>query len=155
GRTDQIFLCGHSAGGHLVALLACDESYLKAEKLSTANIQAVIPISGVYTIMPGRLSGAFGNDAEVCRKASPQEHVKSGLPPFLILYADNDFRFLDMMAESMGRKLREAKGDVQVRKLNDKDHYTIIRGTVNQDDPATQAILAFIAKHSGLKLTAV
>ncbi len=26
GRADQIFLCGHSAGGHLVALLATDES---------------------------------------------------------------------------------------------------------------------------------
>src|SRR5438132_1420307 len=33
GRADQIFVCGHSAGGHLVALLATDESYLKAEKL--------------------------------------------------------------------------------------------------------------------------
>src|SRR5262249_54396104 len=24
GRADQIFVCGHSAGGHLAALLACD-----------------------------------------------------------------------------------------------------------------------------------
>src|SRR5258708_1190656 len=31
GRADQIFVCGHSAGGHLVSLLATDESYRKAE----------------------------------------------------------------------------------------------------------------------------
>src|SRR5205823_5671892 len=36
GRPDQIFLCGHSAGGHLVALLATDPTYLKAEGLTPA-----------------------------------------------------------------------------------------------------------------------
>src|SRR5262245_18121268 len=30
GNPDQIFISGHSAGGHLVALLATDESHLKA-----------------------------------------------------------------------------------------------------------------------------
>ncbi len=42
GRPDQIFVCGHSAGGHLVALLATDETYLKAEGVSDKNIKAVI-----------------------------------------------------------------------------------------------------------------
>src|SRR5580692_11542886 len=34
GRPDALFLSGHSAGGHLVALLATDPSYLKAEGLN-------------------------------------------------------------------------------------------------------------------------
>src|SRR5262245_17933528 len=72
GRADQVFCCGHSAGGHLVSLLATDESYLKAEKRSFADIKGVIPISGVYTIVPaGALAKAFGNDLQVCQKASP------------------------------------------------------------------------------------
>src|SRR5262245_61264796 len=29
GKADQIFCCGHSAGGHLVSLLATDDKYLK------------------------------------------------------------------------------------------------------------------------------
>src|SRR5581483_10396907 len=29
GRADRLFVCGHSAGGHLVALLATDPEYLK------------------------------------------------------------------------------------------------------------------------------
>ena len=37
GDADQIFCMGHSAGGHLVSLLATDESYLKAEKRSFAE----------------------------------------------------------------------------------------------------------------------
>jgi acetyl esterase/lipase len=62
GRTDQIFLAGHSAGGHLVTLLATDETYLKAEGLRTADIRGVIAVSGVYKIPAGdmdlRLGGA-------------------------------------------------------------------------------------------------
>ncbi len=153
GRADQIFVCGHSAGGHLVALLACDDSYLQAEKLSATNIKGVIPMSGVYTILPGRLSTAFGEDKEVCRKASPIEHVRGNLPPFLILYAEKDYTTLDLMAENMGKKLQSAKVDVQVQKHKDRDHISIIRGLANQEDPATQAILSFIAKHAGLMLT--
>src|SRR5262245_20687187 len=33
GDPDQIYLCGHSAGGHLVALLATDESLLRDREL--------------------------------------------------------------------------------------------------------------------------
>lgn len=152
GRTDQIFVSGHSAGGHLVALLATDDSYLKAEKLSPDNIKGVLPLSGVYTILPGRLSGAFGSDAEICRKASPINHVNGKLPPFLIVYAEKDYFTLDIMAESMCKKLKEAKVDADLLKMKDRDHITIIRNVANEDDPTTQAILGFIAKHSDLKL---
>lgn len=155
GRADQIFACGHSAGGHLVALLACDESYLKAEGLSAKSVKGVIPISGVYTIIPGRLSAVFGEDQEICRKASPIQHVKGSEPPFLILYAEKDYFSLDVMAENMCRRLKAAKADADVVKLKDRDHISIIRNTVHQDDPVTQAVLEFIAKHSGLMLTAV
>jgi acetyl esterase/lipase len=50
GNPEQLFLMGHSAGGHLVSLLATDESYLKAEGLKSGDIQGVISASGVYNI---------------------------------------------------------------------------------------------------------
>jgi acetyl esterase/lipase len=37
GDPDRIFLCGHSAGAHLVSLLATNESYLKDERLRTGT----------------------------------------------------------------------------------------------------------------------
>src|SRR6266446_3896505 len=49
GDPTALFLCGHSAGGHLVSLLATDRSYLKAEGIDKEDvIRGVIPISGVY-----------------------------------------------------------------------------------------------------------
>jgi acetyl esterase/lipase len=50
GDPAELFLCGHSAGGHLVSLLATDPSYLKAEGLSPAALRGVISVSGVYRI---------------------------------------------------------------------------------------------------------
>jgi len=55
GDPDRIFLCGHSSGGHLVALLATDESYLKDPALGLtdadrAALKGVMAVSGVYRI---------------------------------------------------------------------------------------------------------
>jgi acetyl esterase/lipase len=63
GRTDKLFLAGHSAGGHLVALVTTDPTYLRAEKLSDADIAGVVGISGVYRIPEGKLAVAFGGAA--------------------------------------------------------------------------------------------
>jgi acetyl esterase/lipase len=57
GDPDRIVLCGHSAGGHLVSLLATDKTYLSdpALKLKDADrraIRGVVSYSGVYRI-PG------------------------------------------------------------------------------------------------------
>ncbi len=55
GNTDRIYLLGHSAGGHLVSLLATDETYLKAEGLSLKDVKGVISVSGVYRIPPANV----------------------------------------------------------------------------------------------------
>jgi acetyl esterase/lipase len=55
GDPDRILLCGHSAGGHIVSLLATDESYLNNPDLKLtaedrAAIKGVMAVSGVYRI---------------------------------------------------------------------------------------------------------
>jgi acetyl esterase/lipase len=152
GRPDQVFISGHSAGGHLVALLATAENYLAAEKLGLDKIKGVIALSGVYTIGAGRLNQAFGDDPKVHQEASPLQHVKAGLPPFLIAYADSDFTGLDRLALSMAKALKEKNDTVTIMKIENRDHYTIIRSMVQETDPVTQAALQFIAKLSGAKL---
>jgi acetyl esterase/lipase len=55
GDPDRIFLAGHSAGAHLMTLLATDDCYLKDPKLYLDEkdfkaVRGVIPICGVYRI---------------------------------------------------------------------------------------------------------
>jgi acetyl esterase/lipase len=63
GRPDQLFLAGHSAGGHLVALLTTDKQYLQAEGLGTDIVKGVIGVSGIYRIPEGGLEGTLGGPA--------------------------------------------------------------------------------------------
>ena len=143
GRPDQIVLVGHSAGGHLVSLLATDEKYLQAEGQRVPDIKGVVAVSGIYRIpterLPLTLGGAgalafnldelgpvrgvggwswsrqlglpgiplgvdifrcvFGRDPKVRDDASPVNHVRPGLPSFLIFSAQNDLPTLPGMAQ--------------------------------------------------------
>ena len=152
GNPDAIFVSGHSAGGHLAALLATDDDYLKAEKLSLKDIKGAIPVSGVFVVST-RQKNVFGEDAEVCKKASPQNHVREGLPPFLIIYADREMAGLGRQAEAFAPALKKQKVEATVVMGKDRNHGSIMMRMAAEDDPATQAALEFIAKHSNLKLT--
>jgi arylformamidase len=152
GDAGAIFVSGHSAGGHLAALVATDDHYLKAEKLSLSNIKGAVPISGVFVVSP-RMQNVFGDDAEVCKKASPRNHVREGLPPFLILYADSELSGLGKQAEEFAQTLKAHKVEAEIVMGKDRNHGSIMMSMASEDDPATQAVLAFIAKKSNLKLT--
>lgn len=146
GGKEKLFVSGHSAGGHLVALLATDEEYLRAERCKVSDIRGVVAVSGVYTIVPLMLDDVFGKDPEVCKAASPINHITGKHPPFLIAYGNLDFPLLDQMAEQLGKKLTECKCDAKVMKL-ERDHYSIIRqmGT-KSDDPLTKAMVEMMTK---------
>ena len=152
GNADAIFVSGHSAGGHLAALLATDDDYLKAEKLSLKNIKGVIPVSGVGVVST-RQKNDFAEDAEVSKKASPQNHAREGLPPFLILYGDAEANQLGKQAEAFAPALKEKKVEATIAMQKDRNHGSVMMKMSAEDDPATQAILEFIARHSDLRLT--
>jgi acetyl esterase/lipase len=156
GNPKNIFVCGHSAGGHLVSLLSTNETYLKAEGLALSDIKGTIPLSGVFVLIPNLMfKDIFTEDKEVVKSASPIDHVKGNHPPCLMLYADKDFLTLDTMAEQMCTKLKECKCEASTLKIADRTHISIITSMVRIEDPANQAILEFLAKHGGVKLKEV
>ncbi len=148
GDKRRLFLCGHSAGGHLVSLLATDPQYLKAVKHEPGEIKGVAALSGVYEIVPGvaPLEQAFGKDEAVCRQASPLTHAAGKHPPFLIAYADNDFPRLDRTAERMCAALKKADSPVELVKCADRNHYTIIIKFIDNTDPLNRAFREFVQK---------
>jgi acetyl esterase/lipase len=82
GDPKQMFLVGHSAGGHLVALLATDEQYLKAHGCKTSDIKGVVGISGVYRIPEGKAAIELGGTSPKALRAdamSPLRDVGTAL----------------------------------------------------------------------------
>lgn len=147
GDPKRLFVSGHSAGGHLVALLALNEKYLKAHKLSSKDIAGVLPISGVYRIRENA-SGAFGTELKGWKDASPLDHVREGTPPWLILYAEKDYPNMPGDARQLYKGLKAKLNDAELLEIPDKNHITIILGVAMPGDKTAAAMLTFIRNHS-------
>jgi acetyl esterase/lipase len=195
GDPDDIFLVGHSAGGHLVALLATDPTYLndpglKLTAADRAALRGVIAVCGVYRIPKpdefsemardmlkafqaagGRQAAlatslsllmrggsdlnlfrlVFGDGEKVREQASPLYHVRKGLPPFLVLYAEAEMPKLAGMAVEFTRALQRAGNEAEVHQMNGYDHDRILFHTERPGDPVGKMILQFIRAHSRAK----
>jgi acetyl esterase/lipase len=168
GDPDRLFVGGHSAGGHLAALLATDPEWLEAEGRSVKNIQGVIGVSGVYClddvnydfkwsvagprdcfkcqgeIQP--LSAIFGRGDDVLKDASPITHVRGGLPPFLLLTGGLDFCPMKRTAKKFASALKDAGCDVESRSISWRTHDTLLFDIVHQtaDKKMSRAVIDFI-----------
>jgi acetyl esterase/lipase len=187
GDPERIFVVGHSAGGHLAALLATDESYLKAEGCSGQDIKGVVCVSGVYhipdgnmearlggsdpdafrlgTVMPPRGSGTtergdgpgvpvslnfygpmFGDDPEVRAAASPVNHVRPGLPPFVLINASTELPTLTGMTEEFREALTREGCSVSVLRVENRNHSAVMLRAIGPKDPVARAILDLVKK---------
>jgi len=149
GKPDQLFVCGHSAGGHLTALLATNPAYLKAEGLTPKAIKGAIPMSGIYEVRAGFFASVFGSDAAGLKSASPLAHVGAGGPPFLIVYADRDMPLCDRMSQTFCQALQEQKCSAATCEVKGRNHMSIILNFSKDQDPALTAVLAFITRCCG------
>jgi acetyl esterase/lipase len=146
GSSAELFVSGHSAGGHLCALLATDERYLKAEGLSLKAIKGALPMSGLFIIPPESVFDiAFGKDLEIRRQASPLNHVKGDLPEFMVFFGSNDLPFCDRPgAEKFCKAMTGKECRAELCEIPRRNHLSILWSAINDTDPVTQAMLSFI-----------
>ena len=104
----------------------------------------------MFTILPIRIfESAFGSDEAACKAASPQTHVMGGKhPPFLIAYADKELPGLEAMAKEMYAALKKAGCDATLCEIKDRNHITVIVGSIGAGDPLTKAMREFIGSHA-------
>lgn len=146
GDPSKIVVAGHSAGGHLVALLATNEKWLKARGLGAANIRGVAALSGVHNIvaLASGESRVFGADPEVWRAASPVLHVRASLPPFLVTYCQWDYLTLPQQAEEFHAALQKAGATAELVYAPGVNHITEMTEIIKASDATSAALLRFM-----------
>lgn len=152
GDPERIFISGHSAGGHLVSLLALDSRYLDRLGVPVGAIKGVLSLSAPYDItqMNGRASKklaelVFGKDQALWADASPIHHVGGdGIPPFLVLYAQRDPKTLREQAKAFAKALKERKGHVVLYELKREGHLSEMIGSRRDKNPMAPAMLDFM-----------
>jgi acetyl esterase/lipase len=150
---NRIFLSGHSAGGHLAALMATDRIYLARHRASPDSLAGVISFSGLFDLVPRpgisdeqrvAVEKTFGRDPAALRKASPISYARRDVPPFLLLSAQRDFPGFANDAKKFYEAL-EAAGVKRVQRwiVPDRDHFTLMR-LGDQDNEGRMLLLEFM-----------
>jgi len=162
GDPSRIYLMGHSAGAHLVSLVALDPTYLQNEGASPSLINGVVSVDGASLNLVWRMenlsdtgsfsvrmfSQTFGDDPARWRNLSPYHHISGerSPPPFLFLFAEkNDVS--DPVADGVAARLREVGGDALSKTIKGRNHASINRRLGGWRDPAFAAIMSFLPAH--------
>ena len=158
GDPEKIFLMGHSAGCHLVSLLATHPEPLGRHDLGRDVIRGVIAndtqaydlVTLVKDSKVDTYGKVFGTDPDVLRDASPLHQVTAGagIAPFLILYSSgmgnrpNPDR--PKHAEAFRKTLEEAGVPAKVVDGSDRNHGQINQRLGQKDDRITREVEDFL-----------
>jgi len=154
----NIFLLGHSAGGHLSALIALDGHYLKNLGFSNEIIRGIIGLDSAAYHLPTLIRSependylfemAFGNNSDIWEKASPINYVEKiqSAPPFLLIYA-GDREVSKVVNLVFFDALRKSEHEVGLYHASDKNHVNIERDLGKSGDITIEKIFQFIHKY--------
>ncbi|HFD38867.1 MAG TPA: alpha/beta hydrolase [Anaerolineae bacterium] len=153
GNPDQIIVFGHSAGGHLVSLLATHPAYAALRPA----IKGVVSMSGAYSVKD--MSSIFNEainqtwrggitDTAALDEGSPTTYVTAGasLPPFYLLHCQFDLPSLPEQAIVFDNKLDLLGFAVERDYLPGYPHVSEITATEFITAEPTVLIVGFVRK---------
>lgn len=152
----KIFIGGHSAGGHMAALLTLNPEYLKAMSLKTSDVGGCIVLDGVALdldhasqrppLLLDMYQGAFGPEKN-WHAASPMTWVAPGRSPFLVLIGANDDWISHADTDQFVARLKRAGISVEAAAIPGRDHFGMVSRIGEPNDPVCVTITEFIRKH--------
>ncbi len=137
-----ICLSGHSAGGHLVSRMLCDDSPLPSDVL--ARIQHTLSISGLHDLRPlmhTQMNETLNLDAAEASHESAVLHTPAGVSPLTCWVGGGERP--EFIRQSRLMTLMWQGLDVPTRCHIDDghNHFTILEGLKQADAPITDAFL--------------
>ncbi len=154
GNPERIFVSGHSAGGHLAALISTDDQYFK-------NLGIENPIAGTILIdaagldMDGYLQeerfekghtymNTFTSDPAIWKKATPLYHLHKSMPPMLIYRGGKTYPSISKSNEKFIAALKEFAPETAYRVQKNKKHVPMITQFFNPWNRRYGEIIEFI-----------
>jgi len=136
-----LVVCGHSAGGHLAAMMAACDWHRYEPDLPADLVAAAFPVSGIYDLMPLRRTSMNADlrlDENAARVASPVTYYPARpVPMVCAVGAEESGEFRRqclLLRETWPHCVREA---LIVPALN---HFTIVEALAERGSPMFEAL---------------
>lgn len=158
GGDGRLFLSGHSAGSWLIGHVALDERLQARYGIDPDSIDGVISISGSGFDLTDELTWElFGrehvwqrrfsiepDDPDWKETASIIPHLRGDAPPFLLLYASDEWPALIRQNKLMCQALASTRAGCRMREIQDLGHRRMVLAMSHPDKPLASSILATI-----------
>ena len=156
GDAGRLFVMGHSSGAYNAAMLASDESYLKAVGGSRKWLSGMIGLAGPYDFLPftdADIIDMFG-PPERFEQTQPINHVDGKNPPLLLLHGEDDTSVWPKNSKNFAAKVKAAGGSVEIVLYPKMSHSWIVASLSQllqgRSDVMTYAA-DFVMRKSGLR----
>jgi arylformamidase len=135
--TDGMVVSGHSAGGHLAAMLVAEPGVIGG-----------LPVSGLYDLEPLRLSyinDKVGMDEDEAWRNSPIHHLPAASPPQVIAVGGNELPELRRQSADYHAALSARGLPSRLELLDGNDHFSILEELANPAGRLTATVRNLIA----------
>ena len=155
GDGARITLMGHSAGGHLVALVGANQIFMEDAGGTLSDLAGVVVIDSAMLNVPARMETAgqsqvrvFGSAPQRWIPVSPWHHVEAGkgMPPYLLFTSDGR-AISQEQAAMLTAKLEQHGIEVSFHEGKGRAHTPLDTYIGVEGDASTGILLDFLRRH--------
>ena len=144
GDPDRLTISGHSAGGHIVAMVAATD-WPAEHDLPATVVRAGIAISGLFDLEPIRLS--FVNDElhlseESARRNSPVHRPPPPAMPMIVAYGSDETEEYARQSAGYAEHLRGHGLAPDLRPIAGRNHFSIAADLKDPHSEMSRLVLA-------------
>jgi arylformamidase len=146
---NQLYVAGHSAGGHLAAMLVATDWGLLHPDIPANVLKGACFVSGLFDLVPIQLSylnAVLGMDKEMAVRNSPVKFQSFAACPLIIAVGERETEAFHEQSRELYKSWKEKVNEVQFLSLPWRNHFSVVDAVTDPDATLFPAICRLMGR---------